>query len=60
MDALSLREAVREYESGLIRTALRTAGGNVSQAARALQIPRQTLWRKIREYGLDGGERPED
>lgn len=55
-----LRDAVREYESALIRKALRAAGGNVSQAARALQIPRQTLWRKIREYGLDTGERPED
>lgn len=50
-----LREAVQEYERGLIRQALQAAGGNVSQAARALQIPRQTLWRRIQEYGLEHG-----
>ncbi|WP_151075205.1 sigma 54-interacting transcriptional regulator [Flintibacter sp. KGMB00164] len=51
---LPLRQAVQEYESGLIRKALQAAGGNVSQAARSLQIPRQTLCRRIREYGLSG------
>lgn len=51
---LPLRQAVQEYESGLIRKALQAAGGNVSQATRSLQIPRQTLCRRIREYGLSG------
>lgn len=50
-----LREAVREYERELIRAALQRVGGNVSQAARELQIPRQTLWRRIQEYGLAPG-----
>ena len=50
-----LREAVREYERELIRAALQRVGGNVSQAARELQIPRQTLWRRIQEYGLAAG-----
>lgn len=55
-----LREAVRAYERELIRKALEQAGGNVSQAARALQIPRQTLWRRIQDYGLepDGRQAP--
>ena len=48
----SLRQAVQEYERRLIQQALEAAGGNVSKAARSLEIPRQTLCRKIRGYGL--------
>ncbi|MGI5933593.1 MAG: sigma-54 interaction domain-containing protein [Lawsonibacter sp.] len=52
---LPLREAVGVYERALICQALKAAEGNVSQAARDLQIPRQTLCRRIREYGLEVG-----
>lgn len=47
-----LRQAVQAYERRLIRQALEAAGGNMSKAARSLEIPRQTLCRKIRGYGL--------
>ena len=52
-----LRQAVREYERGLIQRALEAAGGNVSRAAQLLDIPRQTLCRRIQEYGLRSGGR---
>ena len=52
-----LRQAVREYERGLIQRALEAAGGNVSRAAQLLEIPRQTLCRRIQEYGLRSGGR---
>ena len=50
-----LRQAVRER--GLIQRALGAAGGNVSRAAQLLDIPRQTLCRRIQEYGLRSGGR---
>lgn len=43
-------------ERELLGEALRLAGWNRSKAARRLGIDRTTLWRKIREYGLE----PED
>ena len=52
-----LRQAVREYERGLIQRALEAAGGNVSRAAQLLEIPRQTLCRRIQGYGLRSGGR---
>ena len=45
-----------EQEMILIQKALAEAGWNRSRAARRLGIDRTTLWRKIREYGLN----PED
>lgn len=35
-----------------VETALEECGGNVSQAARKLQIARSTLYRKMKEFGL--------
>ena len=52
-----LRQAVREYERGLIQRALEAADGNVSRAAQLLEIPRQTLCRRIQGYGLRSGGR---
>lgn len=49
---VSLREAVENYERNIIKMALDSAGGNVSQAAKDLMIPRQTLQRKVRQYRL--------
>ena len=43
----SLREAVAAYEERLIQQAIETAHGNISEAARILDVPRQTLQRKV-------------
>jgi DNA-binding NtrC family response regulator len=43
---------LRDVERELISRALDQHGGNVSRAARALQIPRSTLREKIKRYGL--------
>jgi DNA-binding NtrC family response regulator len=48
----SLTARVREFESRLIREALVEAGGNQSQAARLLGVPRRTLASKAHGYGL--------
>ena len=37
----------------LIAFALQHYGGRMSRVARALKIGRSTLYRKLREYGLD-------
>ena len=41
-------------ERELIEFALRRYGGRMSKVARALGIGRSTLYRKLRDYGLDG------
>ena len=43
----TLRERVEAYERGLIRQALRDAGGNRSEAARLLGVGRATLYEKL-------------
>ena len=45
-----------DEEKKLLREALLAAGWNRSRAARRLGIDRTTLWRKIREYGLEPEE----
>jgi len=45
-----------DQEKNRLAEALRNAGWNRSKAARRLGIDRTTLWRKIKEYGLE----PED
>jgi len=50
----AFRTAVADLEKRLIARALADAGGNRSAAAGRLGIHRNTLRRKIREYGLDG------
>jgi DNA-binding NtrC family response regulator len=44
-----------DVERGLIVFALAHHGGRMSRVARALGIGRSTLYRKLREYGLDEG-----
>ncbi len=44
-----LREAVEQLEAELIRGALNRTGGNVTEAARMLGIPRQTLQYRLRQ-----------
>ena len=48
----SLRQSVRDYERRLICAALEESHGNIARAARKLDIPRQTLSRRVQEYGL--------
>jgi len=52
----SLKEAVRveteRVERDLIQRALDETGGNVTQAARKLQISRKSLQTKMKELGL--------
>jgi DNA-binding NtrC family response regulator len=40
-------------EKKLIQQALTLCGGNQTQAAKLLQISRQTLASKIKEYGIE-------
>ncbi len=47
------RETVTELENLLIRKAFAQAGGNVSQTARILGIPRQTLQYRLRKLGIE-------
>lgn len=49
--SLPARRARQEIET--IREALERSGGNLSKAARALQVHRTTLWRKIKRFGID-------
>ena len=48
----SLKTAVEDYEKTIIRQTLSEAEGNLSRAARMLDIPRQTLQRKASQYGI--------
>jgi DNA-binding NtrC family response regulator len=45
--------ALTDLERELIAFALQHYGGRMSRVARALKIGRSTLYRKLREYGLD-------
>ena len=52
---LSLEDVERRHVAEI----LRQTGGNVSQAARILDIDRATLYAKIRKYDLRRDEEPE-
>jgi len=56
LPGLGLKARVEAYERGLIVEALRAAGGNRSEAARAMGISRVTLHDKLKKYGLTRGE----
>lgn len=47
-----LKEAIIEYEIEIIKNALQQKKGNISKAARALDIPQQTLNYKVDRYNL--------
>ncbi len=51
--SLRLEDHVREAERRAIRRALKHAGGSQRQAARLLDISRNTLARKIRQLGIE-------
>lgn len=48
-EGLSLRRNVEELEKKLVTEAMKQAGGNINQAARLLEIPRQTLQYKLKK-----------
>lgn len=48
----SLKASVEQYEMERIRQTLHLTEGNLSAAARMLDIPRQTLQRKVRQYDI--------
>ncbi len=54
-DEETLAAQVRGSERAALVAALEAAGWNRSRAARALGINRTTLYRKMRDLGLDGG-----
>ena len=51
--AHSLLISLEEAEKELIRNTLKMVGGNREQAAHILGIGERTLYRKIKEYGID-------
>jgi two-component system response regulator AtoC len=54
VEGLSLREQVEAFERGLIASALASAHGNQSEAARRLGTSRVTVIDKIKKYHLGG------
>jgi transcriptional regulator with PAS, ATPase and Fis domain len=53
---LPLDQLLQEAEKRLIQLALRRSGGKYNRAAELLGIPRQRLWRRMKEFGLAEGE----
>jgi len=53
-----VRQAQAELERTLISRALETTGGNVTRAAKNLQISRKSLQVKMKELGLRGTDDP--
>ncbi|MBQ8563944.1 MAG: sigma 54-interacting transcriptional regulator [Firmicutes bacterium] len=51
-DSGDLTDLVSEYEKRLIKRALADTDGNITKAAVILNVPRQTLSRKVKDYGL--------
>lgn len=52
METASLEQAVNNYEKEMIQRAFSAAGGNITEAAKRLNIPRQTLQRKVKQYQI--------
>lgn len=53
VDKFPVNETAGDSEAQIIMRALREAKGNKSLAAKMLGIHRTTLWRKIKEYGIE-------
>lgn len=53
---LPFRNKVELYEKQLLENAIHETNGNINQAAKLLQIPRQTLQYKLQKYNLSQSE----
>jgi two-component system nitrogen regulation response regulator NtrX len=53
-----LSRALQDFETDLVRAALRDAGGNVAEAARRLDTDRANLYRRMRRLGVDPNDTP--
>lgn len=60
VEAVGLKRAMEEVEREIIVDVLRAHGGRLRPAARALKLPRTTLWEKMRRYGLQAGGHGEE
>jgi DNA-binding NtrC family response regulator len=47
-------KSLRELEREGILAALAATGGNKAQAAAILEIDRSTLYKKLKDYGIEG------
>ena len=54
--SLSYTDVVGCLETNLLRQALAQAGGNRTQAAKALGLSLSTLRDKLKKFGLDAGD----
>ncbi|WP_172295662.1 sigma-54 dependent transcriptional regulator [Pseudoruegeria sp. HB172150] len=55
-EELGLNEQLAQVERSLLVEALRRAGGNATEAARALKLPRKTFYDKLARHGLRAEE----
>ena len=55
-DASGHVRSFEELESEIIRMAIGRYEGHMSEVARRLGIGRSTLYRKLKEFGLEGAE----
>ena len=51
--AMSLPEQVERFEKMLIHTELERHGGSIKNTLESLELPRKTLYDKMKKYGLD-------
>jgi len=57
-DAAGHMRKLEEMEAEIIRMAIERYDGRMSEVARRLGIGRSTLYRKLKEYGLEAGDEP--
>lgn len=55
MDGQGHMRSLAEIEEAMIRLAITHYGGQMSEVARRLGIGRSTLYRKLKDYGIDAG-----
>jgi two-component system response regulator AtoC len=54
-----LREVLHEAEVAHLKRALELTGGHRTQTAELLGISRKVLWEKLRDFGLEPGDKAE-
>ncbi|MGE4468743.1 MAG: sigma-54-dependent transcriptional regulator [Desulfovibrio sp.] len=52
---VDLKQAKAEFEARLLEAKLREYGGNMTQLAKAVGMERSSLYRKLRQYGIETG-----